>query len=183
MAVSTIKHAEVTSVDAREIPGGTADVVHSAPGSRPKQLILDAISAFARFFMAYIWISAGIPKLNDHLNMTQAITAYEIFTPYWSDLLARLIGPLEIAGGVLLLLGIFLRPASKVAAWVMVLFIIGVGQAWLRGLSIDCGCFNIEPNLDQQAMDYFVTILRDLAFLALTLWTVYRPFKRFALYP
>ena len=162
MAVSTIKHAEVTSVDAREIPGGTADVVHSAPGSRPKQLILDAISAFARFFMAYIWISAGIPKLNDHLNMTQAITAYEIFTPYWSDLLARLIGPLEIAGGVLLLL---------------------VGQAWLRGLSIDCGCFNIEPNLDQQAMDYFVTILRDLAFLALTLWTVYRPFKRFALYP
>ena len=147
------------------------------------QRILDAISAFARFFMAYIWISAGIPKLNDHMNMTQAIAAYEIFTPYWSDLLARLIGPLEIAGGVLLLLGIFLRQSSKVASWVMVLFIIGVASAWMRGLAIDCGCFNIEPNTDEQAMDYFVTILRDLAFLALSLWTVYRPFKRFALYP
>ncbi len=146
-------------------------------------MILDAISAFARFFMAYTWISAGIPKLDDHLNMTQAIVAYEIFTPYWSDLLARLIGPLEIAGGVLLLLGLFLRPASKVAAVVMVLFIIGIGQAWFRGLGIDCGCFNIEPNMDEQAMDYFITILRDLAFLALTLWTVYRPFQRFALYP
>ncbi|MFC6145881.1 DoxX family protein [Corynebacterium nasicanis] len=145
--------------------------------------MLDVISAIARFYMAYVWISAGVVKLNDHMNMTQAITAYEIFTPYWSDLLARLIGPLEIAGGVLLLLGIFLRPASKVAAGVMILFIIGVGQAWLRGLGIDCGCFTIEPNLDQQAMDYFVTILRDLAFLALTLWTVYRPFRRFAIYP
>ena len=37
--------------------------------------------------------------------------------------------------------------------------------------------------MDEQAMDYFITILRDLAFLALTLWTVYRPFQRFALYP
>ncbi len=183
MAVSTTKHADTTSAVAREVPGGAADVADSAAGSRKGRLILDAVSAFARFFMAYIWISAGIPKLNDHLNMTQAIAAYEIFTPYWSDVLARLIGPLEIAGGVLLLLGLFLRPASKVAAWVMVLFIIGVAQAWLRGLSIDCGCFNIEPNVDQLAMDYFVTILRDLAFLALTLWTVYRPFQRFALYP
>ena len=147
------------------------------------QRILDAISAFARFFMAYIWISAGIPKLNDHMNMTQAIAAYEIFTPYWSDLLARLIGPLEIAGGVLLLLGIFLRQSSKVASWVMVLFIVGVASAWARGLAIDCGCFNIEPNTDGQAMDYLITILRDLVFLALSLWTVYRPFKRFALYP
>ncbi|MDO5671076.1 MAG: MauE/DoxX family redox-associated membrane protein [Corynebacterium sp.] len=145
--------------------------------------MLDAISAFARFYMAYVWISAGIPKLNDHMNMTQAIAAYEIFTPYWSDLLARLIGPLEIAGGLLLLLGIFLRPASKVASWVIVLFIVGVASAWMRGLAIDCGCFNIEPNTDGQAMDYLITILRDLVFLALSLWTVYRPFKRFAIYP
>lgn len=146
-------------------------------------LILDAISFIARFWMAYTWIRAGVSKLDAHMAVTQNIMAYEIFTPQWSDLLARLIGPLEIAGGLLLLLGIFLRQSSKVATGVLVLFIIGIAQAWARGLAIDCGCFTIEPNYDAVAMDYFITILRDIFYLVLTVWTIYRPFKRFALYP
>ena len=185
--VSTTEQALTTSAGTRENPGAEADVSSSSGtgfwSGRTGQRILDAISAFARFYMAYVWISAGIPKLNDHMNMTQAIAAYEIFTPYWSDLLARLIGPLEIAGGVLLLLGIFLRQASKVATVVLVMFIIGIAQAWVRGLGIDCGCFSIEPNMDKVAMDYFVTILRDIGYIALSVWTIYRPFKRFALHP
>ncbi|RNE49796.1 DoxX family protein [Corynebacterium alimapuense] len=147
------------------------------------QRVLDFISAFARFYMAYTWISAGIPKLNSHMALTQAIMAYEVFTPQWSDYLARLIGPLEIAGGVLLLLGIFLRQSSKVATVVLVLFIVGIGQAWIRGLGIDCGCFSVDPDQDEQIMDYFLTILRDIGFIILSLWTVYRPFRKFALYP
>lgn len=148
---------------------------------RNPRLVLDAISAFARFYLAYIWISAGIAKLSDHMVMTQTIVAYEIFTPQWSDYLARLIGPLEIAGGILLLLGLFLRQAGKVSAIVLVLFIIGIGQAWARGLDIDCGCFNLEPD-PNQATDYLITILRDIGYLALSIWIVYRPFKKFALY-
>lgn len=148
-----------------------------------RELTLDTVSAIARFGMGIVWIAAGLPKLNDHMNLTQSIAAYEIFTPYWSDLLARMIGPLEVAGGLLLILGIFLKPVSKVASWVMVLFIIGIAQAWSRGLVIDCGCFSVEPNMDGAAMDYAVTILRDLVFLFLSVWTIYRPFTRFALYP
>ena len=96
--------------------------------------VLEAISAFARFYMAYIWISAGSAKLNQHLSVTQTIEGYEIFTPEWSSALAHLIGPLEIAGGVFLLLGLFLKPAAWVSTTVLVLFIIGVGSAWARGL-------------------------------------------------
>jgi uncharacterized membrane protein YphA (DoxX/SURF4 family) len=187
--VSITQQATPTSASAPERPGDAVE------GPRPStrsgsfwssingRRVLDAVSFFARFFMAYTWIAAGAAKLDNHLNMTQAIMAYEIFTPQWSDLLARLIGPLEIAGGVLLLLGIFLRQASKVATVVLVMFIIGIAQAWVRGLGIDCGCFSIEPNMDKVAMDYFVTILRDIGYIALSVWTIYRPFKRFALHP
>lgn len=184
--MSTIEQTGSTAASAPP-----ADPVHADGGeattgfwSRPgTRRVLDIISAVARFYMAYIWISAGVAKLNDHLAVTQAITAYEIFTPQWSDYLARLIGPLEIAGGVLLLLGIFLRGSSKVAAVVLVLFMIGIGQAWARGLAIDCGCFTVDINLDEQAMNYFKTILRDIGYLALTIWTINRPFKKFAIYP
>lgn len=148
-----------------------------------KSLILDLLSAFARFFMAYIWIAAGVEKLNKHFTMTQTIEAYQIFTPEWSHYLAYLIGPLEIAGGVLLLLGLFMRPAAKVGIIVLVLFMIGIGQAWARGLDIDCGCFEVDPANTDQVMDYVKTLGRDLFFLVLMVWIWVRPFKKFAIYP
>lgn len=144
--------------------------------------VLDIISAIARFYMAYIWIHAGTAKLGKHMAMSQAISAYKIFTPEWSGYLAQLIGPLEIAGGVLLLLGVFLRYSSMVATFVLVLFMIGISQAWARGLAIDCGCFNVEGLSDAQTMDYLKTLLRDACYLFLTIWTIWRPFKRFAVY-
>ena len=81
--------------------------------------VLDLVSALARFGMAAVWIIAGIQKLDVRMEMAQAIEAYGIFTPEWSGYLAYLIGPLELMGGVLLLLGLFLREASAVAAVVL----------------------------------------------------------------
>ena len=144
---------------------------------------LDVVSFIARFYMAYIWISAGVAKLDSHMETTQTIMAYEIFTPEWSDLLARLIGPLEIAGGVLLLLGIFLRHANIVAIVVLSLFIVGIAQAWSRGLIIDCGCFGVEQLSADPRGEYATTIARDIVFIALSAWSIYRPFKKWAIYP
>ena len=145
--------------------------------------VLEAISAFARFYMAYIWISAGSAKLNQHLSVTQTIEGYEIFTPEWSSALAHLIGPLEIAGGVFLLLGLFLKPAAWVSTTVLVLFIIGVGSAWARGLMIDCGCFTVDISESDQAMNYLRTILRDVFYIFLSVWIARRPFRRLAIDP
>lgn len=147
-----------------------------------RTLILDAISFIARFWMAYTWIRAGVSKLDAHMAVTQNIMAYEIFTPQWSDFLARIIGPLEIAGGVLLLLGIFLRTSSKVSIAVLTLFIIGIAQAWARGLELDCGCFDPTGTTTNYQLEYLTTIGRDLVYIALSAWTVYRPFKKWAIY-
>ena len=114
--------------------------------------------------------------------MTQAIKGYDIFTPDWAGYLAIVIGPLEIIGGVLLLLGLFLRQSSIVATCVMLLFMVGIAQAWARGLDIDCGCFGYDAQNPDRGMDYAKTLLRDAAFLFLTLWTIKRPFTKFALH-
>lgn len=148
-----------------------------------KALIFDAISAFARFFLAFIWIKAGVAKINVHLSVFQSIKAYEIFTDEWANYLAYLIGPLEIAGGLLLLLGLFLRKSSVVSAIVLVLFMIGISQSWARGLQIDCGCFKVDAVSDPQVMNYVHTLLRDTVFLFLTGWLYFRPFRKFAIYP
>ena len=143
----------------------------------------DLMSALVRFGMAAVWIIAGIQKLDARMEMTQAIEAYGIFTPEWSGYLAYLICPLELMGGVLLLLGLFLKEASAVAAVVLVLFMVGISQAWARGLVIDCGCFGYDPADVSQGMNYALTLLRDATFLVLTLWTIWRPYRRYALHP
>ncbi|MEO5305410.1 DoxX family membrane protein [Corynebacterium sp. c25Ua_47] len=146
-------------------------------------LVLDIISAFARFYMAYVWIKAGASKLTDQLAVSQSIKAYEIFTPEWSHYLSYLIGPLEICGGLLLLMGLFLRPSAWVGQIVLVLFMIGIAQAWARGLGIDCGCFSVSPDEDAQVMNYMMTLLRDVFYSVLMVWTIKRPFTKFALHP
>lgn len=148
-----------------------------------KAFILDCVSAFARFYMAYIWITAGISKLNQHATVAMTIRNYDIFTGEWSNFLALIIGPLEIMGGVLLLLGLFLKQANKIAITVLTLFVIGIAQAWLRELQIDCGCFEADPNASDDPMNYAITILRDFFYIFLSGWTIVRPFKRFAIYP
>ena len=145
--------------------------------------MLDSISFIARFGMAWVWIDAGVHKLGKTLDMTQAIKGYGIFTPEWAGYLATVIGPLEVIGGVLLLLGLFLRRSSIVATIVLLLFMVGIAQAWARGLDIDCGCFGYDTQNPDRGMDYAKTLLRDAAYLFLTVWTIKRPFTKFALHP
>ena len=145
--------------------------------------MLDIISFIARFGMAWVWIEAGVHKLGKTLDMTQAIKGYGIFTPEWAGYLATVIGPLEVIGGVLLLLGLFLRRSSIVATIVLLLFMVGIAQAWARGLDIDCGCFGYDAQNPDRGMDYAKTLLRDAAYLFFTVWTIKRPFTKFALHP
>lgn len=166
-----------------EAPSGPE--VHTDGGVQKsrKTIVLDVISFIARFFMAYIWISAGVPKLGGISGVAQSIEAYGIFTQEWAGYLAMIIGPVELVGGILLLIGLVLKPASKLATVVLVLFIIGIIQAWARGLQLDCGCFGqVDPaTVSNFGLEYTKVIIRDLIFIALSLWTVFRPFTKWSL--
>ena len=129
-----------------------------------KSLILDIISLITRLAMAAVWIISGISNVIEPLA-----AGLPVF---------------EIALGVLLLLGIFLRPAAVISIGLLTVFIIAIISAWARGLSIDCGCFGgggANPNAGPST--YLTEIGRDLGFIVLSVWTVWRPFKRFALHP
>lgn len=161
---------------------GLRAVDAAVPDTRTR--VLDLISFVARFYMAYIWIVAGVFKIFDStMNTTQSIQAYDIFTSEWNYALAHLIGPLELAGGLLLLFGVFLRKSALVGNIVLVLFIIGISQAWARGIELNCGCFSAESEAMNYPLQYAQTIGRDLFYIALMTWTMYRPFTRWAVRP
>ena len=57
----------------------------------------------------------------------------------------------------------------------MVVFIIGIGSAWGRGLSIDCGCFGKGGTIAASQTQYPQEIARDVGLLACAVWLMVRP--------
>ncbi len=82
---------------------------------------------------------------------------------------------LEIALGLLLLVGLATRLTAVLSAVVLVAFIAGVISAAARGLSIDCGCFGGGGDVAAGQTAYVQEILRDLGFLALAGYLIIRP--------
>ncbi|SDX93143.1 Methylamine utilisation protein MauE [Micromonospora pattaloongensis] len=122
----------------------------------------------ARMGLAAVWLYAGATKVGDLAASGRAVNAYRVM-PYE---LARVIGAalpfVEIALGVLLLLGLATRLVAGVSAALLLVFIAGIASAWVRGLAIDCGCFGTGGELPAgQSPSYGPELLRDLGFLLL----------------
>ncbi|HEY3007770.1 MAG TPA: MauE/DoxX family redox-associated membrane protein [Micromonosporaceae bacterium] len=133
----------------------------------------------ARVGLAAVWLVAGAAKVTDLAGSGRAVNAYRLM-PY--DV-ARVVGAalpfVELALGVLLLIGLATRLAAGVSAGLLVVFIAGISSAWARGLAIDCGCFGSGGQLAAgQSPSYGPEIARDVAFLALSAFLIVYPLTR-----
>ena len=142
------------------------------------------VSFLARFIMAGVWIIAGGLKYGKNMENILSVQAYQLVPDQVAFAIGTWLPTLEIALGVLLLIGLFLRPAGVISALLQVVFIIGIVSAWARGLQIDCGCFG-SGGVDTTVtgVDYAVEIVRDVFFLILSGITVIRPWKKLAFFP
>ncbi|HEY2949525.1 MAG TPA: MauE/DoxX family redox-associated membrane protein [Micromonosporaceae bacterium] len=133
----------------------------------------------ARLGLAAVWLIAGAAKATDLAGAGRAVNAYRLM-PY--DV-ARVVGAalpfVELALGVLLLIGLATRVAAAVSAGLLVVFVAGISSAWARGLAIDCGCFGSGGQLAAgQSPSYGPEIARDLGFLALSAFLIVYPLTR-----
>jgi uncharacterized membrane protein YphA (DoxX/SURF4 family) len=140
------------------------------------------ISTVARLGLAAVWLIAGGAKVGDLAASGRAVNAYRLM-PY--DI-AKIVGGalpfLEIALGLLLLVGLAVRLVAGVSAFLLVVFIAGIVSAWSRGLAIDCGCFGSGGQFaGGQGPAYGVEILRDVGFLLLAGLLLWRPWTRFSI--
>ena len=72
----------------------------------------EILSALARFGLAGVWLYSGIVKLLNPVESRQAIQAYELLPDNAVGLVAVGLPTLEVILGLLLLLGVFLRPVA-----------------------------------------------------------------------
>ena len=122
----------------------------------------------ARLGLAAVWLIAGATKVGDLAASGRAVNAYQIMPYELATVIGAALPFVELALGVLLLVGLATRLAAGFSAALLLVFITGIASAWSRGLAIDCGCFGSGGQLAAgRAPSYLPEILRDLGFLAL----------------
>jgi uncharacterized membrane protein YphA (DoxX/SURF4 family) len=94
-----------------------------------------------RLYPAVLLLWSGLAKAFDEQGSIVAVDAYDVLPDGMVRLVAAVLPWVEIAVGLLLLLGLFVRFAGIAAAVLGAMFIAAMAQAKARGLAIDCGCF------------------------------------------
>jgi uncharacterized membrane protein YphA (DoxX/SURF4 family) len=143
----------------------------------------ELVGLLFRLVLAGVLLYASLVKLFEPHGARDAILAYRVFPPAIAPVLGYALPLLEVALGIFLLAGLFVRISGLLTALLMIAFILGIASVWARGYSIDCGCFggggDISP--EGRATRYTIEIIRDFAFTLMGLWLYRWPKTKFAL--
>ena len=144
------------------------------------------ITVFGRLILGGVLLSAGALKAFKPSESASATAAYKILPNNLAHLVGYALPWLEIAVGILLLIGLSARIASVLASLVMLVFVGAIISVWARGLLIDCGCFGGGGALDpSQAAavhrTYFLEILRDLGLAIIGLYLYFFPYGKLSI--
>jgi putative oxidoreductase len=141
-----------------------------------------------RYVVGALFVWAAISKVANLQEFYVSLRAYQLPLPniilQW---VAVTLPWLELLCGLLLLAGFWLRAATGWALILCAVFALCTGQAWLRGLTISCGCLNLSmlglsadehPTLiaflESVGFAFFRALLLCLACWWLLRWFVHR---------
>ena len=139
------------------------------------------LGLIARLILGGVLIAAGWLKAFNTAEAENAVRAYQVLPLPVADFVGISLPWIEIGIGILLILGVVTRFAAIAGGAIMVIFIIAIAQAGLRGLSIDCGCFGGGGAVEPGQTKYLQEIARDIFFALLGLYIYRYPNSKFAL--
>jgi uncharacterized membrane protein YphA (DoxX/SURF4 family) len=135
----------------------------------------------ARLTLGGVLLVAGYLKYDEIAKSQMAVRAYEMLPVSLANIVGIILPFFEIALGLLLIFGAATRISATLATLLMFVFVIGISQAWARGLSIDCGCFGGGGQVEPGTANYLTPLLRDTGLVALGIYLFRYPQSKFAL--
>lgn len=128
------------------------------------------INFILRFVLGAVFIFAGALKIYDPATFATDIANYRLLPHAWVNLLAITLPWIEVLAGLLLVVGIWVRPSALLVTAMLVVFLVAVSQALVRGLDIRCGCFGTFGGRRAGLQ----TLLTDLVLLAMAVWLTWK---------
>jgi uncharacterized membrane protein YphA (DoxX/SURF4 family) len=143
--------------------------------------VTDLVGLLARLILGVVLVVAGGLKVTSPAVSARAVRAFQILPYDFAGYVGYALPVVEILIGLLLVAGLFTRLSGAVGGLLMVAFIIGISSAWIRGLSIDCGCFGGGGTVAAPQTKYLADLLRDAGLIACAAWLVARPRTAYSL--
>ena len=126
----------------------------------------------ARFYLGWVFIIACLHKIAQPGSFAMDIATYDILPLGLINIMALSLPWIELAVGIMIVLGSKTRAAALVIAGMMVMFTVAILIALAKGLDMSCGCFASQAAQDDDPISY-LTVLRDSAWLLLALYVVF----------
>ncbi len=168
--------APTQAVDAR---AGESPERSGASRTTRWALVQPWLSTVVRLVLGAVFVVASLTKIGKVEETVRAVRAYRILPESLVHPVAYALPYLELALGVLLILGLGTRIVAILTGILLLVFIGAVASAGARGLKIDCGCFGGGGPVKQT--HYLREIGRDTAFFLLPLWLAIWPTSRLSL--
>ena len=140
------------------------------------------IALLCRVILGVILIYASIDKIVHPAEFAKAIGNYNVLPFGLENLLGIVLPILELLVGICLVLGIMLDGSAIIAAGMMIVFIIALSQAMIRGIDINCGCFKVTVENGGHQVG-LRRIIEDFLFLGMSLMVLSRGERKWELYP
>lgn len=104
------------------------------------------IFQITRIILGIIFVYSSFEKISSPPDFAKIIFYYRMLPDGFENLIAIFFPWIELVTGLLLIVGKFDKAALFVYSAMMVIFLIALSQAQLRGLDIACGCFSVDPS-------------------------------------
>jgi len=121
------------------------------------------IFAILRIALGAVFLYAAYHKIRDPQAFTDSIRTYEMLHDPWTVLLALTLPWLEAIVGICLIIKRFYTSALILLGGMLLMFLVAILQGWVRGLALDCGCFQATD----EPTPYWKLFGRDLIFIAM----------------
>ena len=144
------------------------------------------ITLLCRLLLGGVLLVAGGLKAFKPSESAGAVAAYKILPNDIAHLIGYALPWLEIALGILLIIGLTTRLAALAGTAVMIIFTAAIISVWARGILIDCGCFGgggaVDPSKAAEAhRAYLLEILRDLGLALSGTYLYFFPYGRLSI--
>jgi uncharacterized membrane protein YphA (DoxX/SURF4 family) len=117
-----------------------------------------------RVALGAIFVYAAWIKLRDPWQLfAMSIDSYQILPLREVELAAHVIPWMELAVGLLLIAGLWLRISGSIVSLLLLTFFVLMLRAYAKGMAISCGCFGPGETISWK------TLLRDGSMVAAAL--------------
>ena len=127
----------------------------------------------AGFGVMFIYAAWG--KILDPGAFQMAVENYRMLPTGVTALFASTMSMAELLVGAMFLFSKWTREAAFATAVMLVMFIIALAQAQVRGLDISCGCFSEDEDASNAVL---VALVRDVLLIIPTVWMLLKGQRR-----